>query len=191
MCAQWRLRLFWLIMILLALPIAACSNIQARSAQSPLHAVATAPSVDADRTSATSFSFSGTPLASYTIHTNSTISKLRHGHQEFTINLVDTNKSLIIAFIGYTGPAIYTLSNRLNGGDVRIAIDQQYWDLSLLTTASCSLAILSDTPTDHPELHRMKGAFSCPELPAGYFNKTFHPVTITDGKFDVLIIVES
>lgn len=127
----------------------------------------------------------------YQIQSTNPMSKLRHGHQEFTINVVDAQQSLIIAFFGYTGPATYTLSNHSNGGDIRIAQGKEFWDLALIPTLACSLTISSDLPTQIVGLHRMHGNFSCPSLPAGYLNTYRQPVAITDGRFDIAIIVES
>ncbi|WP_126631439.1 hypothetical protein [Dictyobacter alpinus] len=141
--------------------------------------------------SRTSFSFAGALKQRYQITSAATISKLRHGHKEFTINIVDAQRSLIIVFYGYNGPGNYTLTNRSNGGDVRITVDQQYWDLSLIATLPCSLMIRSDQPTITPGVDRMRGNFSCLSLPAGHLNKSRQPVAITDGQFDISILVES
>ncbi len=197
MRVQWSLGLFCAVTATAALVLASCAAGQSYSAigsnaVQPAHTAPTGNSSLAANT--TSFSFSRGPHESapmYTIQTSAPLSKLRHGHREFTINLAEKNKSLIIAFFGYTGPASYTLSNRFNGGDVRITLGQQFWDLSLVPTASCSLTILSDIPTEQSGLDRMQGRFSCPTLPPGELTKPAHPVTITDGAFDVLIVVES
>lgn len=197
MRVQWSLWLFCAVMAAVALLLASCADGQSYSAISSnadqtVHTTASAP-ISSPAANATSFSFShgaqSSPL--YTIHMGTPLSKLRHGHQEFTINLANGDKSLIIAFIGYSGPASYTLSNRTNGGDVRITLGQQYWDLALIPADSCSLTILSDIPTAQSGLHRMQGRFACPTLPPGGVDKPAHAVTITDGTFDVLIIVES
>ena len=198
MRVQWSLWLFCAVTATVALLLASCADGQSYStissnADQPVHTAARSP-ISSLAANATSFSFSrgareSSPL--YTIHTGTPLSKLRHGHQEFTINLANGDKSLIIAFIGYSGPASYTLSNRTNGGDVRITLGQQYWDLSLVPTASCSLTVLSDIPTEQSGLHRMQGRFACPTLPPGGVDKPARAVTITDGTFDVLIIVES
>jgi hypothetical protein len=190
---QWRLWLFCFATMLPLLSISACTAQEMGSTvhQTKPAAPYTASNIDTFTMNATSFSFSGKTPASYTIHTTTQLSKLRHGHQEFTINIANADTSLIIAFIGYTGPATYTLSNHINGGDVRIALGQQYWDLSLTPNASCSLSVLSDNPTEQADLHRMQGKFSCPTLPPGYFNKPSQPVAIPDGTFNVLMLVES
>lgn len=127
----------------------------------------------------------------YTFYDSGQASKLRHGHKEFTIVLAGAHQSLIIAFIGYAGPDTYTLSNRINGGDIRIAIGQQYWDLSLDPAASCRLRILTDVPTAQVGVDKLTGSFSCPMVPAGPQNHSPSPITVTDGMIDVSIIVES
>jgi hypothetical protein len=71
-----------------------------------------------------SFTISGASAGTYTIHSTSTISKLRHGHKEFTIDLTNDGKSIFLAFYGYTGPGSYTLINSMNGGDVRVDLLQ-------------------------------------------------------------------
>lgn len=200
MRVQWSLSLFCAVMATATLMLASCTDGQSYSAISshasqPVYTATSSPGENSSlAANATSFSFArgsheSSPM--YTIHTVPPLSKLRHGHQEFTINLANGDKSLIIAFIGYSGPASYTLSNRTNGGDVRITLGQQYWDLSLVPTDSCSLTILSDIPTEQSGLHRMQGRFACPTLPPGGVDKPVRAVTITDGTFDVLIIVES
>lgn len=200
MRVQWSLWLVCAAIAMFALPLASCAvgqpySISGSGANQPTHVSTSSPIGNSSlAANATSFSFShsahdSSPL--YTIHTTTPLSKLRHGHQEFTINLANARNSLIIAFIGYSGPASYTLSNRTNGGDVRITLGQQYWDLSLIPIASCSLTVLSDIPTEQSGLDRMQGRFACPMLPPGGSGKPTHTVKITDGTFDVLMIVES
>lgn len=200
MCVQWRLWLSYAVIAMATLSLASCASGQSYApsrshANQPVHDVTSSPGENtALAANATSFSFSHdayTSSLTYTIHTTAPLSKLRHGHQEFTINLANAHNSLIIAFIGYSGPASYTLANRTNGGDVRITLGQQYWDLSLTPTASCSLTILSDIPTQQAGLDRMQGRFACPMLPPGGLDKTAHAVRGTNGTFDVLILVES
>ncbi len=200
MRVQWSLKLVYAVIAMVALPLTSCANGQSytpsrSNANQPGHAATnSSTSSSSSATNATSFSFSQNAYKSsptYTIHSTASLSKLRHGHQEFTINLANANSSLIIAFIGYSGPTSYTLSNRTNGGDVRITLGQQYWDLSLTPTASCSLTVLSDIPTQQPGINRMQGKFACPILPPGGLDKTAHAVTVTNGTFDVLILVES
>ena len=200
MRVQWSLKLVYTVLAVVALPLASCANGQSdapsrsNANQSGHATINSSTSSSSPAANATSFSFSQNAYKSsptYTIRTTTSLSKLRHGHQEFTINLANANSSLIIAFIGYSGPTSYTLSNRTNGGDVRITLGQQYWDLSLTPTASCSLTVLSDIPTQRSGIDRMQGKFACPLLPPGGLDKTAHAVTITNGTFDVLILVES
>ena len=139
------------------------------------------------------FTTSGGLTGSYTIANTATLSKLRHGHKEFTIDLANADQSIFLVFYGYNGPGAYTLTNSINGGDVRIDLgkDRGAWDLALLTHASCSLTISSDTPTQDEGLDSMTGNFSCPLLPASSPNQTRQPITITHGQFAIFIIVES
>ncbi|GHO89319.1 hypothetical protein KSZ_73250 [Dictyobacter formicarum] len=141
--------------------------------------------------SQTNFSFSDKEQQHYQLQSAATISKLRHGHKEFTIDIVDAERSLIIVFYGYTGPATYTLTNQINGGDVRITLDKQYWDLALIPSLSCSLVIQTDEPTTSPGIDHMRGKFTCPTLPAGHSNISRHAVAIDNGQFDISINVES
>ncbi len=193
MRVQWGFLLSCVLIAIIAFPLTCCTDGNpyhqpvSKSMKSSINS--SFPMVSASRFSFSNGSHTSSPL--YTIHASTPFSKLRHGHQEFTINLAQTNKSLIIAFIGYTGPASYTITNSVNGGDVRITLGQQFWDLSLIPTASCSLTIFSDIPTEQVGLHRMQGRFSCPVLPLGGLTKPTPTVAITNGAFDVLIIVES
>ncbi|HTK08643.1 MAG TPA: hypothetical protein VL485_15855 [Ktedonobacteraceae bacterium] len=120
-------------------------------------------------------------------------SKLRHGHLEFTIFLVEGARSFFIAFHGYTGPQAYTLQSVTNGGDLHIAQGngQPTWDLSLHQTATCQLLVESEVPTDVVDIHRMKGKFSCPALFSGDSGFTLKTVAVRQGSFDISIIVES
>jgi hypothetical protein len=128
---------------------------------------------------------------SYVFRDAEQLSKLRHGHKEFTIDLTDGRNSLIIAFYGYIGPGAYTLENRVNGGDVRLTENGQYWDLSLLPTATCDLHILSDDPTSKVGIDRMQGTIACRQLSAGPLNTPSFPITIHSSVFTLSIIVES
>ncbi|WP_126557365.1 hypothetical protein [Dictyobacter kobayashii] len=180
---QWRLCLCLVASLAF---FSSCATAAGSTVSSPATPLATPITV-----SRTSFSFSGSSQKDYQLQSTATISKLRHGHKEFTINIVDAKRSLIIVFYGYTGPATYTLTNRTNGGDVRITLDTQYWDLSLIPTLSCSLVIESDEPTTTSGIDHMRGKFSCPNLPAGHSNTSRQAVAINDGQFDISIIVES
>ncbi len=138
---------------------------------------------------ASAYQYSG----AYIIHASLPTSKLRHGYREFTIDVAHAGISIFLAFYGYHGPATYTLSGDINGGDVHIDFYQQSasWDLSLMPKAQCTLTITSDTPTMYLGIDRMKGAFSCPMLTSSSPNHPQQPVAVSNGHFDVAIIVES
>ncbi|HZU00341.1 MAG TPA: hypothetical protein VFA10_11795 [Ktedonobacteraceae bacterium] len=139
------------------------------------------------------FTLSGGVTGAYIIQASSPTSKLRHGHKEFTIDVAHAGMSIFLAFYGYSGPGTYTLSEDINGGDVRIDFDQgsASWDLSLRAEAQCTLTITNDTPTLSPGIDRMRGTFSCPLLPSSSPNHPRPPVTLSNGQIDVAIIVES
>jgi len=101
--------------------------------------------------------------------------------------------SIFLAFYGYHGPDTYTLSEDINGGDVRIDFDHESasWDLSLRPKAQCTLTIASDTPILHVGIDRMRGAFSCPLLPSSSPTHPQQPVAVSSGHIDVAIIRES
>jgi hypothetical protein len=143
--------------------------------------------------STVSFTLNGGVTGLYMIHASLPTSKLRHGHREFTIDVAHAGMSIFLAFYGYHGPGTYTLSEEINGGDVRIDFDQESasWDLSLRPKAQCTLTITSDTPTMYVGLDRMKGTFSCPLLPSSSPNHPQQPVAVSSGHIDVAIIVES
>ncbi|SRR6266849_1052283 len=163
----------------------------------------TNPTTVADYLSTVSFTLHGAILRSlrsayqysgvYTIHASLPTSKLRHGYREFTIDVAHAGMSIILAFYGYYGPGTYTLSEVINGGDVRIALDHESasWDLSLRPKAQCTLTITSDSPTMDVGIDRMKGSFSCPLLTSSSPNHPQQPVAVSNGHIDVAIIVES
>src|SRR6266487_4350393 len=70
---------------------------------------ATAPPVTSD--SRVTFTLTGGQNASYALYAAIPTSKLRHGHREFTINVIDAGFSLFIVFYGYQGLANYILLN--------------------------------------------------------------------------------
>jgi hypothetical protein len=146
----------------------------------------------ANNMSTVSFTLHGGVTGVYRIQASLPTSKLRHGHREFTIDVAHTGMSIILAFYGYHGPGSYTLSEDINGGNVRIDFDQvsASWDLSLRPGAQCTLTITSDTPTMYAGINRMQGAFSCPLLPSSSPNHQ-QPITVSSGHIDVAIIVES
>ncbi len=152
---------------------------------------ATAPTVISD--SRVTFTLTGGQNASYTLNAAIPTSKLRHGHREFTINVIDAGFSLFIVFYGYQGPANYILSNAVNGGDIHIGLqnDEFSWDLFMQPTASCSLIVASETPTSRVGLDRLKGSFACAHLLSSSPEHPERPVTVTNGSFDIAIVVES
>lgn len=143
--------------------------------------------------STVSFTLHGGVTGAYSIHTSLPTSKLRHGHREFTIDVAYAGSSIFLAFYGYHGPGIYTLSEDINGGDVRIDFDKESasWDLSLKPKAQCTLMITSDIPTMYVGIDRMRGAFSCPQLPSSSPTHPQQPVAVSNGHIDIAIIVES
>jgi len=181
-------RCLWSSIVMVCLFLSSCSMYAGDLRASAIQAKVTQAQVPSSKVL---FSFSGNTSGIYQLQATTPISKLRHGHAEFTIDIVDGKRSLVIAFIGYAGPATYHLTNRINGGDVRITLGQQYWDLSLIPTLTCTLVVHSDEPTGEAGLDYMRGEFSCPTLPAGHFNTSNQPATVTSGQFDIAIIVES
>ena len=151
-----------------------------------------APTV-ANELSIVSFTLSGGVAGAYSVHASLPTSKLRHGHREFTVDVADAHVSIFLAFYGYHGPDTYTLSEDINGGDVRIDFNREVtsWDLSLRSQAQCLLTITSDTPTLDAGIDRMRGTFSCPLLPSSSPNHPQQPVAVSNGCIDVAIIVES
>jgi hypothetical protein len=139
------------------------------------------------------FTLHGGVTGMYMIQASLPTSKLRHGHREFTIDVAQADMSIFLAFYGYHGPGTYTLSQDINGGDVRINFyqDSASWDLTMRPGAQCTLTITSDTPTTYAGIDRMRGAFSCPLLPSSRPNHPRQPVAVSSGHFDVAIIVES
>jgi hypothetical protein len=162
-----------------------------KRASSLAGSTANAPPVTSD--SRITFTLTGGQKASYTLHAAIPTSKLRHGHREFTINVIDAGLSLFIVFYGYQGPARYILSNAVNGGDVHIGLqnDEFSWDLFMQPTASCSLIVASETPTSRAGLDRLKGSFACAHLLSSSPEHPERPVTVTNGSFDIAIVVES
>jgi hypothetical protein len=182
------------LMLCMLLVIAGCSStgIASLKRATPLAGrTATAPQVSSD--SRVTFTLTGGQNASYTLYAAMPTSKLRHGHREFTIDVVDADLSLFIVFYGYQGPASYTLSRAVNGGDVHIGLhnDEFSWDLFMQPTASCSLMVASETPTNTAGLDRLKGSFACAHLSSSSPEHPERPVTVTNGSFDIAIVVES
>lgn len=146
-----------------------------------------------DDTSTVSFTLHGGVTGTYIIHAALPTSKLRHGHREFTIDVAYAGISIFLAFYGYHGPGTYTLSEDVNGGDVRIDFDREhtFWDLSLKPKAQCILTITSDTPSMSIGIDRMGGTFSCPLLPSSNPDHPQQFVVVSNGHINVAIIVES
>ena len=180
--------------------LAAC-NSASTTQDVALSPTGTLPSVRmTDITSTVSFTLSGGATGTYTLHEPLPISKLRHGHQEFTIDVNDGHATIFMAFIGYHGPDTYTLSEDTNGGDIHIALAQHTWDLSPLPPSYCVLTITSDTPityanidtpTAYTTIDRMKGFFSCPRLLSSNQQASQQPIEVSKGMIDIAIIVES
>ncbi len=147
----------------------------------------------ANKESTVAFTLAGGANGSYTVRAPLPTSKLRHGHREFTIDVEHAGASVFLVFYGYNGPGTYTLELDINGGDVHIALGKNTgsWDLSLQPQARCTLTIQSDIPTQSAGLDKMKGFFSCPRLFSSTPLHPEKPVSVTDGTFDVAIIVES
>jgi len=143
--------------------------------------------------STVSFTLHGGVTGVYTIHASLPTSKLRHGYREFTIDVAHAGISIFLAFYGYHGPGTYTLSETINGGDVRIDFNHKStsWDLSLRPKAQCTLMITSDTPSMSVGIDRMLGTFSCPLLPSSSPKHLQQPVAVSSGHIDVAIILES
>jgi hypothetical protein len=139
------------------------------------------------------FALSGGYSSSYALQAAPPTSKLRHGHREFTIDIVDSNISIFIVFYGYRGPGNYILSQYSNGGDVHIGLGKVglSWDLTMQSRAECTMRVYSDTPMGSTGLDRMKGSFSCPFLYSSAPDHPQKPVTVKSGTFDIAIIVES
>lgn len=180
--------------VFMLLVLAGCGSpgIASSKRAAPLaDSTATAPTVTSD--SRVTFTLTGGQKASYTLYAAIPTSKLRHGHREFTINVIDAGLSLFIVFYGYQGPASYILSNTVNGGDVHIGLqnDEFSWDLFMQPTASCSLIVASETPTSSVGLDRLKGSFACAHLLSSSPEHPERPVTVTNGSFDIAIVVES
>jgi hypothetical protein len=140
-----------------------------------------------------SFTTMGQVNGSYTITSTLQTSKLRHGHKEFTIEVAHAGQSVIMAFYGYEGPRTYTLEGLINGGDVHINLGKNatVWDLPMTPGTGCTLNVESDTPTAYTGFDSMKGSFACPHLTSTNANAPEQAITVKQGHFDLLILVES
>lgn len=144
-------------------------------------------------TSVLGFTATGGLDGTFELRTSNTISMLRHGHKEFTIDLVDGSKMVFLVFYGYTGPGHYQLSNPINGGEAHISFGttQTTWDLAATPGAVCDLTITSDRPTQYQGIDSMQGAFACPRLAPVISNQHIAPLSITEGYINILIQVQS
>jgi hypothetical protein len=187
---------YWLALAetVILLILAACSAGTAASTAHNMGGAAvrqTGAPLPANDSSSASFTVAGALHGSYTISTTPPTSKLRHGRKEFTIFLTGGGKVFWIVFYGYTGPGRYTLEAGINGGDVRIALNNAAsWDLTMNPHATCSLLVASDTPTQEAGIDRMRGSFSCPALLSSNPRMPEKPISAS-GRFDIAIIVES
>ena len=157
---------------------------------------ATSATTVANDVSTVSFTLHGGVTGTDTIHAALPTSKLRHGHREFTIDVANAGISIFLAFYGYHGPGTYTLSEDIDGGDVRIDFylengEYTFWDIALKPKAQCALTITSETPSMQAGIDRMRGAFSCPLLPSSKLDHPQQSVAVSNGHIDIAIIVES
>lgn len=190
------LLLRWLAVLgTLLLCLAGCGQTGATSSisQTASRATSTSAVSRSQIVSTASFTLTGGENASYTLRAPVPTSKLRHGHREFTINIDSASVSVFIVFYGYQGPGSYTLTNAVNGGDTHIGLqnDKRSWDLFMQPTASCSLAVTSETPTSHAGIDELRGTFACPRLFSSSPADPQQPVAVQHGTFDLAIIVES
>ena len=192
-CSRWSI--FSSLLALLALTGCAAGNAGTLPATPSVTHLATSTDTPspANNESTISFTLSGGANGRYAVHAPLPTSKLRHGHREFTIDVEHGGASVFIVFYGYKGPGTYTLALVTNGGDMHIALGKNTasWDLSLQPQARCTLTIQSDSPTQSTGLDRMKGSFSCPRLFSSAPAHPQQPVTVSNGTFDIAIIVES
>lgn len=139
------------------------------------------------------FTVAGDMNGTITMHTTAVISKLRHGHKEFTIDVVDGAKTVFLVFYGYTGPGTYVLANVSNGGEVYINLGgkQKSWDLTATPGATCTLTVSSDVASQRPGLDHMRGSFSCPHLAGLRSEQHSASIAVSNGQFDIPILVES
>jgi hypothetical protein len=190
-------RLTWCALFMIVL-LTGCSHANntaqnaAPSSTTGPHA-STAVSAPVNQESTIRFSLSGGKSASYILHAATPISMLRHGHREFTIDIVDAKLSIFIVFYGYQGPGNYTLAKTTNGGDVHFSLGDAApaWDLSLQPQASCALAVQRDAPTALAGLDRMQGTLTCLRLFSSNPIYPQSPVTLQNGSFDLAMLVES
>jgi hypothetical protein len=140
-----------------------------------------------------SFRVDGAVRGGYTLSSSMTTSKLRHGHREFTIDIAIGGRSIFLAFYGYEGPGTYRLVGHENGGDVRIDLGgaEAAWDLPMKQGVGCTLNITSQVATGNNGIDRMRGSFACPMLAATVAQRNGQSIRVSEGRFDLLIVVES
>ncbi|SRR6266567_9362395 len=140
-----------------------------------------------------SFRIDGTVSGSYTLRSSTTTSKLRHGHREFTIDIASSSQSIFLAFYGYDGPGTYRLVGHENGGDVRIDLGGKMaaWDLPMKQGVGCILNVTSQVASSSDGIDRMRGNFTCPILTATVAQRNGQSIMVSNGQFDLLIVVES
>ncbi|GHO91975.1 hypothetical protein KSF_020230 [Reticulibacter mediterranei] len=184
-----------LLLLALLCALAACGDATGNQAQTdlastPATSISTPPPT---LTNTISFTTTGQVSGSHTITSQVHTSKLRHGHKEFTIEVANAGQSVIMAFYGYEGPRTYTLEGHNNGGDVRIDFGKNAsaWDLPMTPGIACTVNIESDLPTPYTGLDRMKGSFTCPRLISINPAAQHRSITVSEGHFDLFIIVES
>jgi hypothetical protein len=177
--------------------LAACGGVTDNQAQTNLTGAATPVTTISTPpptlTNTIRFTTTGQVNGSHTITSQVHTSKLRHGHKEFTIEVANAGQSVIMAFYGYEGPRTYTLEGHNNGGDVRIDFGKNAsaWDLPMTPGIACTVDIESDLPTPYTGLDRMKGSFTCPHLLSINPAAQHRSITVSEGHFDLFIIVES
>src|SRR5579883_1329748 len=132
-------RIIFIVELLLLMSLVACTgshqqNVSITHTPAGMNTSAdTTPlSTAVDKTSTLGFTAMGGVNGTFLLHTSNTISMLRHGHKEFTIDVVDGPRTVFLVFYGYTGVGSYQLSNPINGGEVHISFGtaRQTWDLA-------------------------------------------------------------
>jgi hypothetical protein len=144
-------------------------------------------------TSTIRFRVDGAVNGNYTLRSSTITSKLRHGHREFTIDIISGDRSIFLAFYGYDGPGTYRLAGHENGGDVRIDLggNNAAWDLPMRQGVGCTLNIISQLASNSDGVDNMRGNFTCPMLTTAVAQSHPRNIRVSEGQFDLLIIVES
>jgi hypothetical protein len=187
-----------ILLSLLLFCLSACTssnNQRSSTASSPAtseQATETPPATPAT-TSMLSFSTDGAMRGTFVLYAHNTISMLRHGHKEFTIDIVDGSKMVFLVFYGYHGPSAYLLSNPINGGEVHISFGsaQTTWDLTATPGATCELTVTSDRPSQDAGIDSMQGSFTCPRLAPVVSRQHIASLSSIRGYFNIAILVQS